>query len=225
MKVAICSAWLAAMTGMMCAAAPQQKPSVSEQTAPPSSAARPAVPAVSEASPAKLAEPGTKPAANADPSYVIGPEDVLAVSVWGDQRLSGPVLVRPDGRISLALIGEITASGMTPGQLESAIAEQLKTKQILVNPAVTVQVTQILSKKYFLQGEVLKPGQYPLVVPTTVLEALVNAGGFKDFANMKKIEIIRTTRERFKFNYKEVIHGKHAEQNILLKPGDIIVVP
>jgi polysaccharide export outer membrane protein len=88
-----------------------------------------------------------------------------------------------------------------------------------------VQVAQINSKKYFIQGEVLKPGPNPLVVPTNVLEALVNAGGFKDFANTKKIEIIRSTGERFKFNYKDVIHGKHMEQNILLKPGDIIVVP
>ena len=177
------------------------------------------------ADPAKLGQPASKPV-TADPSYVIGAEDMLGVSVWGDPRLSGAVLVRPDGRISLALIGEVGAAGLTPSQLEAAIAQLLKEKQILLQPQVTVQVNQINSKKYFIQGEVLKPGPNPLVVPTTVLEALVNAGGFRDFANVKKIEIIRdSTHERFRFNYKDVIHGKHTEQNILLKPGDIIVVP
>jgi polysaccharide export outer membrane protein len=179
----------------------------------------------SEADPAKLGQPAAKPApANMDPSYVIGAEDVLGISVWGDPRLSGTYLVRPDGRISIALIGEITATGLTPGELESTVSDVLKQKDILRRPQVTVQVNQINSKKYFLQGEVMKTGAFPLVVPTTVLEALVNAGGFKDFASVKKIEVIRG-KERFKFNYKDVIHGKHTEQNIRLKPGDIIIVP
>jgi polysaccharide export outer membrane protein len=178
-----------------------------------------------KADPAKLGQPAAKTAPiNSDPSYVIGAEDVLGIAVWGDPRLSGSYLVRPDGRISIALIGEITAVGLTPGELENSIGDVLKQKDILRRPQVTVQVNQINSKKYFIQGEVLKPGPNPLVVPTTVLEALVNAGGFKDFANVKKIEVIRGT-ERFKFNYKDVIHGKHTDQNIKLKPGDIIIVP
>ncbi len=176
------------------------------------------------AEPAKLGQPAAKPAPSGDPSYVIGAEDVLGISVWGDPRLSCTCTVRPDGRISLALIGEITATGLTPGQLETAIGDQLKQKDILKRPEVTVQVNQINSKKYFLQGEVLRTGAFPLVVPTTVLEALVNAGGFKEFANVKKIEVIRGT-DRFKFNYKDVIHGKNTKQNIQLKPGDIIIVP
>jgi polysaccharide export outer membrane protein len=132
-------------------------------------------------------------------------------------------MVRPDGRISMPLIGELTANGLTVNQLELAIADLLKKNDLIKTPQVTVQVTQINSKKYFIQGEVLRQGAFPLVVPTTVLEALVNAG-FKDFANVKKIEIIRGT-ERLRFNYKDVIHGRHMEQNIMLKPGDMIIVP
>jgi polysaccharide export outer membrane protein len=191
--------------------------------APPANSAVAATPGVA-ADPAKLGQPAPKAAVNSDPSYVIGAEDVLGIAVWGDPRLSGSYLVRPDGRISIALVGEITATGLTPGELEATISDVLKQKDILRRPQVTVQVNQINSKKYFLQGEVMRTGAFPLVVPTTVLEALVNAGGFKDFANVKKIEVIRG-KERFKFNYKDVIHGKRTEQNIRLKPGDIIIVP
>jgi len=234
MKVAIRSALVAAFSLILCTAGfPQSTSKESPISADPqsgTSAPLMANQAVStadtkpETDPARLGQPTAKPATNSDPSYVIGAEDVLGISVWGDQRLSCICVVRPDGRISLALIGEITATGLTPGQLETAIADQLKAKEILKRPEVTVQVNQINSKKYFLQGEVMKTGAFPLVVPTTVLEALVNAGGFKDFANTKKIEVIRG-KDRFKFNYKDVIHGKHTEENITLKPGDIIIVP
>jgi len=246
MKVVIRSAVLATLPVILCAVfaqstsantasgQEQSKPAPAAQDqdnkpVPPPPAASPAAPATNGAAdtdPMKTAQPTAKPAVvNNDPSYVIGAEDVLGVSVWGDNRLSGSYLVRPDGRISMALIGEITASGLTPGELETAIGDLLKQKEILRRPQVTVQVNQINSKKYFLQGEVNKTGAFPLVVPTTVLEALVNAGGFRDFANQKKIEVIRKTGERFKFNYRDVIHGKHTEQNIPLKPGDIIIVP
>jgi polysaccharide export outer membrane protein len=239
MKVAIGSAWVAAMTGILCAAAvaqqkppdaaPEQKQQREQSAAPPAAdapAAKPPAPGPIETDPAKMSGPAKTPAStNADPSYTIGPEDVLGIAVWNEPRLTGPVMVRPDGRISMALIGEITASGLTPTQLEGAIGDLLMKNDLIKKPQVTVQVNQINSKKYYIQGEVLKPGPNPLVVPTHVLEALVNAGGFKDFANVKKIEIIRATGERFKFNYKDVIHGKHTEQNILLKPGDIIIVP
>jgi polysaccharide export outer membrane protein len=180
-------------------------------------------PVVIETEPGRMAAPATQPGIS-DKAYVIGAEDVLIIQVWGDARLSGQNLVRPDGRISINLIGEMTAAGLTPGQLEKQIGDVLKAKEILNKPQVTVQVTQINSKKYFILGEVLKPGPNPLVVPTRVLEALVNAGGFKDFANTKKIEIVRGN-QRFKFNYKDVIKGKHTEQNIWLEPGDIINVP
>src|SRR5579883_225555 len=222
MKVAIRSAGLAAITGILClAAVAQQKlpDAVPEQQ---QQQEKPAAGAV-ETDPAKMGETGKAPATNSDPSYVIGPEDVLGISVWNEPRLTGPVMVRPDGRISMPLIGELTANGLTVNQLELAIADLLKKNDLIKTPQVTVQVTQINSKKYFIQGEVLRQGAFPLVVPTTVLEALVNAG-FKDFANVKKIEIIRGT-ERLRFNYKDVIHGRHMEQNIMLKPGDMIIVP
>ena len=174
---------------------------------------------------APSAEAGKTPTSGGvnDKSYVIGPEDMLFVTVWGNQALSGQALVRPDGKISVALVGELVAAGQTPEQLGSQITERLKAGGYLRSPQVTVTVTQVNSKKFFIQGEVNKPGAYSLFVPTTVLEALVNAGGFRDFANKKDIRIMRGT-ERLKFNYNQVIQGKHREQNILVEPGDIILV-
>lgn len=205
--------------------APPAEPPANATSANGTENSKPAATPAVETDPAKLGQPPAPAAAsNADPSYIIGARDVLGIQIWGDPRLSCNCLVRPDGRISMNLIGEVTAAGLTPSELEKTIGNILQQKDILRKPQVAVQVTAINSKEYFLQGEVLKPGNYSLVVPTRVLEALVNAGGFKDFANSRKIEIIRGT-ERFRFNYKDVIHGKHTEQNIWLKPGDIIIVP
>jgi polysaccharide export outer membrane protein len=188
------------------------------------------------------AQPETKPAAATDAakaagpsgapapgvaidnnSYVLGSDDQISVRVWGDDRLSAPLLVRPDGRVSINLIGEIQASGRTPEQLARDIEDVLKKKEILTRPNVTVNVISVQSKKYMLNGEVNKPGSVPLTTPTTVMEALVNAGGFRDFADKKHIQIIRGPK-RFTFNWNEVIKGKKLEQNILLEPGDIIIV-
>lgn len=155
-------------------------------------------------------------------AYIIGPEDVLRVLVWREPENSGTFTVRPDGKIALPLIGEVQAAGLTPDNLRTNVADGLQ--KILTHPEVTVIVEKVNSKKYYIQGEINKPGAYPLVVPTTVLEALVNAGGFRDFANMKKITILRGT-QRFKFNYKEVSKGRKMEQNIQLQPGDQIFVP
>jgi polysaccharide biosynthesis/export protein len=193
--------------------------------------AKPAAqPPTSETDPLKMAAPQTdgtpKPEANApisDKTYVIGAEDVLNIFVWNSQPLSGPHTVRPDGRISMPLVGEIMAAGKTPQELESEITDKLKSSNIIKSPNVAVGVAQVNSKKYYLQGEVNKPGQYNLIVPTTVLEALVNAGGFKDFAKQTHIRIIRG-KETFLFNYKQVIKNQHTEQNIFLQPGDIIIV-
>ncbi|MFN7993359.1 MAG: polysaccharide biosynthesis/export family protein [Bryobacteraceae bacterium] len=154
-------------------------------------------------------------------AYIIGPEDVLAVTVWREPGNSGQFTVRPDGKISLPLVGAIQAAGITPEQLSASIGQALE--KVLQHPEVTVGVEKVNSKKYYINGEINKPGAYPLVVPTTVLEALVNAGGFKDFANTKKITILRGA-ETFKFNYNEVSKGKKMEQNIQLRPGDQIFV-
>jgi polysaccharide export outer membrane protein len=155
-------------------------------------------------------------------TYEIGPEDLLLIRVWREPELSGQFPVRPDGFISLPLVNEVQASGLTPEQLAATIAKGLD--RYMTQPEVSVAVLQVNSKKYFIIGEIQKPGAYPLTVPTTVLEALVNAGGFRDFANPKKIVVMRGN-ERFKFNYKEVIAGKKLEQNILLESGDQIIVP
>jgi polysaccharide biosynthesis/export protein len=157
-----------------------------------------------------------------DSAYVVGAEDVLSVLVWHEAELSRPVIVRPDGKITLPLVGEITAAGLTLPQLTGVITEGLK--KYMITPEVSVSVQAVNSKKFYIQGEVLRPGAYPLVVPTTVMEGLANAGGFRDFANLRKITILRGT-ERLRFSYKEVRAGKHLEQNILLLPGDQIIVP
>ena len=155
-------------------------------------------------------------------AYMIGPEDVISIRVWREPENSGTFVVRPDGKISVPLVGEIQAAGLTPEKLSLNIAESLQ--KVMVHPEVTVGVEKVNSKKYYINGEVNRPGSYPLVIDTTVLEALVNAGGFRDFANTKKIVILRGT-ERIKFNYNQVTKGKNMDQNILLKPGDQIIVP
>jgi polysaccharide biosynthesis/export protein len=165
------------------------------------------------------------PQAPAEPkSYVIGAEDVLLISVWRDSEVSRQVTVRPDGKVTLPLLGEIHAAGMTPEALTQVVFDGLAKLKTLEKSEVTVSVLQVNSKKYFINGEILKPGAYPLLIPTTVLEALVNAGGFRDFADKKGIIVLRGST-RFKFNYQEVIRGKKMEQNILLQPGDQIIVP
>jgi polysaccharide biosynthesis/export protein len=169
------------------------------------------------------AKPVPASAAGVDPkTFVIGAEDILTVRVWREPELSGQFMVRPDGRISLPLVNEILAAGQTPEQLTASIAQGLS--KYMNRPEVAVVVAQVNSRKYYVQGEVNRPGAYPLVVPTTVLEALSNGGGFRDFANTKKIIILRNGKERLQFNYRDVTRGKHTEQNIVLQPGDQIIV-
>jgi polysaccharide biosynthesis/export protein len=155
-------------------------------------------------------------------TFILGPEDMIAVRVWREPELSGSYMIRPDGKISMSLVNEIQAAGLTPEQLGDAI--KLGLSKYINRPEVSIAVTQVNSRKYYIQGEVNRPGAYPLVVPTTVLEALVNAGGFREFANTKKIIVLRKGAEKHRFNYKDVIRGKHTEQNLYLEPGDQIVV-
>jgi polysaccharide biosynthesis/export protein len=154
--------------------------------------------------------------------YVIGALDVLFIKVWNNSNLTGMVDVRPDGMISMHLIGEFKADGFTVKQLKDDITRRLS--DVLKNPEVDVQVVKINSKRYFIFGEVGRQGEFPLVGKTTLLDALSNAGGFRDFANPKKIYVLRGT-QRFYFNYKKVSQGKHMEQNIELQNGDRIFVP
>jgi polysaccharide export outer membrane protein len=162
-------------------------------------------------------------AAPVDPkTYVIGIQDVISVRVWRERELSGDFVVRPDGKISMPLAGEIEADGLTPDQLKARIVAALET--YMNRPEVTLEVRQVNSKRFYMSGEINRPGAYVIISPTTVLEAISNAGGLRDFANGKKIVIMRGN-ERLKFNYKEVIKGKNMEQNILLQPGDHIIIP
>ncbi|MCX6592550.1 MAG: polysaccharide biosynthesis/export family protein [Acidobacteria bacterium] len=165
----------------------------------------------------------TTVAAAVDPSsYVIGAEDVVSISVWREPELSRLYVVRPDGKLSMPLGGDIVAAGVTPAVLNERVIAALS--EFMTKPEVMVEIRQVNSKRYYISGEVGRAGPYPLVTPVTMLEALSLAGGLRDFANKKKIVIMRGD-ERIKFNYAEVIKGKKMEQNIQLKPGDHIIVP
>jgi polysaccharide biosynthesis/export protein len=199
-----------------------QDPAPAAQTQ--SKAVESTTPAAAEGGDAsKPAAPASKPTASDDNTFVIGPEDQIEVSIWADNRIGGNFLVRPDGRISMNLLGDVQASGRTPAALASDITELLKQKDIIRRPEVNVKILQVNSKKFSINGEVMKTGAFPLVVPTRVMDALVNAGGFKDFANKKNIVIMRGS-QRLRFNWNDVIKGKKTEQNIFLEPGDIIIV-
>jgi polysaccharide export outer membrane protein len=160
-------------------------------------------------------------------SYVIGAEDVLAINVWKEPEMSKEVPVRPDGMISLPLLGEIKAQGLTPVQLEEAISTPLK--KILSDPEVTVMVVQVHSLTFNIVGQINRPGYYPLTRRMTILDAIAMSGGMRDFAKQKKIYVLRTMADgkqvRLPFNYKNVIKGKNASQNIELEPRDTVVVP
>jgi polysaccharide export outer membrane protein len=158
--------------------------------------------------------------------YVIGPEDVLAIVYWRDKDMSTEVAVRPDGRISLPLLNEVQAAGLTPTQLRDRLSES--SKQYFEDPNITVMVRQMNSRKVFITGEITKPGSYPLAGPTTVLQLISMAGGLREYADAKKIVIVRTENGRpaaYAFNYKDVIARRNLRQNIELKPGDTVIVP
>jgi polysaccharide export outer membrane protein len=187
---------------------------------------QPAVPAMaSDIKPSAPAAAPT-PAPVSDTNYVIGAQDVLDVSVWKEPEVSRVVPVRPDGKISLPLLNDVQAAGLTPGQLAAQITDGLK--RYVTNPQVTVIVTTINSQRVYILGEVTRPGAFPLLPNMTVLQALSSAGGFTQFAKEKNIYVLRSEGGKpvkHPFNYKAVINGKQTEQDIVLKAGDQIVVP
>jgi len=174
-------------------------------------------------------KPGCEPekppadAASGKP-YVIGALDVLAIKVWNSKELSDMYDVGPDGTISMPLIGQLKADGVTVGDLTRTIRGRLAVSVFECPPEVNVQVVRVNSKKFFILGGVNRPGEYPLTGEMTVLDAFANCGGFHDFANPKKIYILRGDK-KIPFNYKDVIKGKNMKQNIALQNGDHIVVP
>ena len=161
-----------------------------------------------------------------DAEYKIGPQDVLRIDVWKEAEVSRAVPVRPDGKISLPLLNDVQAAGLTPMQLSTVIADGLK--KFMNDPQVTVSVSEINSRRIYVTGEVARAGAFPLLPNMTVLQALSSSGGFTQFAKLKNIYVLRIEdgkQVKHPFNYKDAVNGKKPEQNVLLQPGDVIVVP
>jgi len=158
--------------------------------------------------------------------YKIGEQDVLTITVWRETELSGTVMVRPDGKITLPLLNDVHAAGLTPDELKNSLTEKLG--PFVNTPQVTVAVREINSRKVFIIGQVGHEGSYRINSTTSVLQIIAEAGGLRDFANRKGIYVLRTqngSQQRLTFNYDKVIRGKDSKDNILLRPGDTIVVP
>jgi polysaccharide export outer membrane protein len=172
-------------------------------------------------------QPNIPNAKGAGDDYIIGPSDVLAINVWKDPELTRTVTVRPDGKISLPLIGELEVGGLTALSVQRLIVQRLT--EYISKPQVAVIVQEVKSQTYIIVGKVVRPGEYELGKPTTVLEAIAVAGGFLDFAKVSKVSIIRRrgggSSETLHFDYKKVIKGRNPEQNVELKSGDTILVP
>jgi polysaccharide export outer membrane protein len=195
--------------------------------APPAPAVTPAAP-TAPAAPVKGSPDVVAPTATVPipPGYVIGAEDVLSIRYWKDTDLSTDVAVRPDGKISLQLLNDVEAAGLTPEQLRVRLMEQ--SKRYLEDPNITVIVKEIHSRKVFITGEVERAGPYPLTRSTTVLQLIALAGGLREYADGKNIVIVRTENGKsvtYRFNYRDVISRKNLDQNIELKPGDTVIVP
>ena len=215
-------AWAHNASGQDAGSSPSQdKPVV------PANSAQPPKDVAKAAQPAATDTPAPRVANVRPDSYIIGTDDMLSINVWKEPEMSRAVPVRPDGMISLPLLGEIKARGLTPVQLEEEIDDSLK--KIMSDPQVTVIVTQVNSLTFNVMGQVNRPGYFPITRPLTVLDAIALCGGFRDFAKQKKIYVLRTgpdgKQQRLKFNYKEVIKGQNMAQNIQLQPRDTLVVP
>jgi len=158
--------------------------------------------------------------------YKIGPQDVLKIDVWKEDQLTRTVPVRPDGKITLPLLNDVQAAGLTPMELSAVIRDGLR--KYMNEPQVTVTVAEINSRRIYVTGEVVRPGAYSLLPDMTVLQALSTSGGFTQFARVKGVYVLRTEsgkQVKHAFNYKEAISGKKPQENLVLEPGDVIVVP
>ncbi len=180
-----------------------------------------------QAPPAAAAAAAARPTDPAvPPGYVIGTDDVLSIVYWKDKDMSADAQVRPDGRIALPLINEVVAAGLTPDQLREKLTEE--SKKYMEDANITVVVRQINSRRVFITGEVNKPGPYPLTAATSVMQLIAMAGGLREYADSKKIIIMRTDQGKttsLRFNYRDVTSGKNLQQNVALQPGDTVVVP
>jgi polysaccharide export outer membrane protein len=181
----------------------------------------------SAAKPEKTAAPEVQPPAapTVPAEYVIGADDTLHITVWKEPDMSATLPVRPDGKISLPLLDDVQAAGLTPLQLKESVTEKLK--KYIADPRVTVVVTAMNSQRIYVLGEVTHTGAMPLLPNMTMLQAISSAG-FTQFANLKAIYLLRTQdgqQTKIRFNYKDAIKGRDTQQNIVLRPGDTIVVP
>jgi polysaccharide export outer membrane protein len=185
------------------------------------------LPAAADQRPQAAAVPMAAGAGRADPvpppGYTIGPSDRLSIVFWRDTEISSEVVVRPDGLISLPLLNDVAAAGLTPDQLRERLLAAAA--RFIDEPAATVVVKEINSRRVFITGSVEKPGSYPLNGPTTVLQLIATAGGLREFVSGKNIIIVRNGNARVKFNYRDVVAGKRLQQNIDLRPGDTVIVP
>lgn len=211
--------FLIVWVGLMLAAGPAvlaqgSAPSKTGTAAPPA-AAKPATPA-----------PAAVPSVTPPPGYVIGTEDVLTVVVWREPDMSGESVVRPDGMITLPLINEIRAAGLTPEQLREQLT--VAAAKYVAEPSVSVSVKAINSRKAYIVGQVSKPGPYPLVAPMTVMQLITIAGGLLEYADAENIVILRRENGKdtsYLFNYRDIEKRRRLTQNIELKPGDQVIVP
>lgn len=183
-------------------------------------------PAAGASAPKPAVQP-SGPSVDVSPEYVIGPQDVLGINFWRDADMTGDVTVRPDGRITLPLIGDLRAAGMTPEALKATIHKAAS--KLIEDPTITVIVRQINSRKVFITGQVGTPGAHVLTGPLTVMQLISLAGGVTEFAKKKDITVMRTeangTQVVLKFNYNDVSRGRGLDQNVILRPGDTVVVP
>ena len=220
--VSVLSIWL--ISGL--AWAQQAAPIAAKSPAPTSSSSLPST--VTSPAPAKVHQTAEKSSLIVTKEYIIGPEDVLEITVWRNQDLSKVVAVRPDGRISMPLIGDVTAVGRTPSQLTEEITARLK--EFKENPSIAIVVKEVNSYTIFVLGEVQKPGKYPLKSKTTLLQGITMAGGFTPMASRNKMVVFRfvdngSGDERIKASYDDIVLRDGSRQNVELKPGDTVVVP
>jgi polysaccharide export outer membrane protein len=175
--------------------------------------------------PPQVAPRSTGPAVEVSSDYVIGADDVLGIVFWRDTEMTGDVTVRPDGKITLPLIGDLTAIGLTPEGLKDQITKAAA--KLIEDPSVTVVVRTINSRKVYITGQVTTPNAYPLTRDLTVMQLISLAGGLTEYADKKNITVLRTENGQsraFKVNYKELSEGRNLAQNIVLKPGDVVTV-
>jgi len=227
---------LGALTGAVLVGVVMLVGSASAQTTPPQQPAAPpaAPPATQGAAPPAQSAPVTAVAVNqsmpsivAPSDYIIGPDDILSIVFWKDADMTKDVVVRPDGKISLPVLNELQAAGLTPEQLRVGVIEAAT--KFFAAPSVNVVVKEIRSRKVFITGEVAKPGAYALSGRMTVIQLIAMAGGLAEFAHSDQIAIVRTDdkgqSKRFSVNYKDIMKGKNMKQNIELQVGDLVNVP